>query len=212
MTAISRALTANGLLFVGSLAPFATAMAIEEAPFKTIASDGPFEVREYAPYLVAETYVDGAFGEVGNEGFRRLFRYISGDNAKAQSIAMTAPVEQNAASEKIAMTAPVEQQKAGERWRIAFVLPASYTLATVPKPLDPRVTVVEMPARRMAAVRYSGTWSEARYDEQLASLAKFVSDRGLSPEGDPVFARYDPPFMPWFLRRNEILVPVRRDP
>ncbi|MCU0803925.1 MAG: heme-binding protein [Burkholderiales bacterium] len=212
MISISRGLRALALLLAGSLAPLGSAMAIEEAPFKTLVADGPFEIREYAPYLVAETYVEGGFGEVGNEGFRRLFRYISGDNAKAASIAMTAPVEQSAASEKIAMTAPVEQQKVGARWRIAFVLPASYTLATAPKPLDPRVTVVEMPARRMASVRYSGTWSEARYDEQLAALAKFVTDRGLSPEGEPVFARYDPPFMPWFLRRNEIVVPVGRTP
>jgi hypothetical protein len=200
------------LVLAVALLPLGSAMAIEEAPFRTVAADGPFEIREYDPYLVAETYVDGDFGNVGNEGFRRLFRYISGDNNTAQSIAMTAPVEQAAASEKIAMTAPVEQQKAGERWRIAFVLPASYTLETAPKPLDVRVAVVAMPARRMAAVRYSGTWSQSRYDENLAALAKFISDRGLSPEGEPVFARYDPPFMPWFMRRNEILVPVRRDP
>lgn len=207
-----RRLWAGVLVLVSALLPPGSAMAIEEAPFKTLAADGPFEIRDYPSYLVAETYVDGDFGTVGNEGFRRLFRYISGDNAKAQSIAMTAPVEQSAASEKIAMTAPVEQQKVGERWRIAFVLPASYTLETAPKPLDPRVTVVAMPARRMAAVRYSGTWSQSRYDENLAALAKFIGDRGLAPEGEPVFARYDPPFMPWFMRRNEILVPVRRDP
>ena len=212
MNQISRLLFALLLALLATLAPLGSAMAIEEAPFKTITADGPFAIREYEPYLVAETYVEGEFDTVGNEGFRRLFRYISGDNAKSQSIAMTAPVEQAAASEKIAMTAPVEQQKSGERWRVAFVLPASYSLETAPKPLDPRVTVVAMPARRMAAVRYSGTWSQSRYDENLAALAKFISDRGLSPEGEPVFARYDPPFMPWFLRRNEILVPVRRTP
>ncbi|MFO1313147.1 MAG: heme-binding protein [Burkholderiales bacterium] len=184
-------------------------MAIEEPAYTVVEREGSFEIRDYAPYVVAETFVEGSFDGVGNEGFQRLFRYISGENRGAARIPMTAPVEQEAASTKIAMTAPVEQQRAGGRWRIAFVLPASYTLATAPRPTDDRVALAEVPARRVAVVRYTGRWTEARYDEELAGLRRFAAERGMAETGEPVFARYDPPFMPWFLRRNEIQIPVK---
>jgi hypothetical protein len=184
-------------------------MAIEEPAHSLIERQGPFEVREYQSYVVAETSVDGTFDSVGNEGFRRLFRYISGANRGATKIAMTAPVEQAAAGTKIAMTAPVEQRRAGRHWRIAFVLPGSYALASAPRPTDDRIEISEVPARRVAVVRYSGTWGQARYDRQLAALRRFIGERGLKAIGEPVFSRYDPPFMPWFLRRNEIQIPVQ---
>jgi len=194
------------------LAAFATpvAMAIEEAPYTTIEQHGEFELRQYQPYVVAETIVDGGFEEVGNEAFRRLFAYISGANRSAQSIAMTAPVEQRAASEKIAMTAPVTQRADGGAYRIAFVLPSAYTLDTAPVPTHPAVRLAQVPARRMVAVRYSGAWSVGNYQEALARLAAFAEQRQLVLSGEPVYARYDPPFMPWFLRRNEILMEVAR--
>jgi hypothetical protein len=188
------------------------AMAIEEPAYTVVEREAPFEVRDYRSYVVAETFVEGSFGEVGNEGFQRLFRYISGDNRAAEKISMTAPVEQAAAPTKIAMTAPVEQQPAGGRWRIAFVLPASYTLETAPRPTDDRVALAEVPPRRMVVVSYRGGWSEARYDEELAAVRRFVAERGLAAVGEPVFARFDPPFMPSFLRRNEIQIPVRSPP
>ncbi|MGB8326245.1 MAG: heme-binding protein [Steroidobacteraceae bacterium] len=184
-------------------------MAIEEPVYTLIERQEPFEVREYQSYVVAETLVDGTFDSVGSEGFRRLFRYISGANREAARIAMTAPVEQAAAGTKISMTAPVEQQRAGRHWRIAFVLPASYTLASAPRPTDDRIAISEVPARRVAVVRYSGTWGQARYDSELAALRHFIGERGLRAIGEPVFSRYNPPFMPWFLRRNEIQVPVQ---
>ena len=184
-------------------------MAIEEPAHTVIEREEAFEVRDYQGYLVAETFVEGSFDAVGSEGFRRLFGYISGDNRAAEKISMTAPVEQQEASAKIAMTAPVEQQRAGARWRIAFVLPSTYTLATAPRPTDDRVVLAEAPPRRMAVVRYRGTWTEARYGEELAMLRNFIGERGLTAVGEPVFARYDPPFMPWFLRRNEIQIPVQ---
>jgi hypothetical protein len=184
-------------------------MAIKEPAHTVIEREEPFEVRNYQSYVVAETVVDGAFDRVGNEGFQRLFRYISGDNRGAKKIAMTAPVEQEAVSTKIAMMAPVEQRRSGGRWRIAFVLPASFTLASAPQPTDDRVVLAEVPSRQMAVVRYRGTWSEARYDEELGALQKFIAKRRLTAVGEPVFARYDPPFMPWFLRRNEIQIPVQ---
>ncbi|HYL18487.1 MAG TPA: heme-binding protein [Burkholderiales bacterium] len=188
---------------------WSTAMAIEEAPYTTLEREGALELRQYQPYVVAQTLVEGEFGTAGNEGFRRLFGYISGTNAGSKSIPMTAPVEQSKPGEKIAMTAPVVQQREAQAWRIAFVLPAAYTLRNAPQPGDARVTLVQMPARPMAAVRYSGTWSRANYDENLVKLQRFIAQRKLTTVGEPVWARYNPPMMPWFLRRNEILIEVR---
>jgi len=186
------------------------AMAIDEPSFRVIESAPPVEIREYAPYVVAETRVAGGFRDVGNEGFRRLFAYISGENRGATKVAMTAPVTQQAASEKIAMTAPVTQQADGDVYRIAFVLPSQYTLESAPVPTNPDVRLVQVPARRMVAVRYSGLWSAENYKEALGQLTAFAQQRGLPLTGEPVYARYDPPFMPWFLRRNEILVEIAR--
>jgi hypothetical protein len=186
------------------------AMAIEEAPFKVVETQGKFELREYAPYVVAETFVEGEFESVGNEGFRRLVRYISGANVSKQSISMTAPVEQSDAGEKIAMTAPVEQAQAGDRWRVAFVLPSNYTIENAPAPTDARIELRTVPARLAASVRYSGRWTRANYETNLALLQAWIREAGWIADGEAVWARYNPPMMPWFLRRNEIVLPVRR--
>ena len=196
------------LLGVSSLLVAKSAMAIEKAKYTVVEKEDDFEIRQYEPQIVAETFVEGDLEEVGDEGFRRLYGYISGDNQKKQSISMTAPVGQEANSEKIAMTAPVGQEQKDNRWRITFLMPAEYTLETLPVPTDSRVKLVQDPGRLMAAIRYSGTWSEAGYEENKALLEEFIEKRGLIQAGEPVWARYDPPFMPWFLRRNEVLIPV----
>jgi len=108
------------------------------------------------------------------------------------------------------MTAPVKQEKKDNQWRITFLMPAEYTLETLPKPNDNRVKLKADPGRLMAAVRYSGTWSEDGYEENRALLEEYIQKRGLTKAGEPVWARYDPPFMPWFLRRNEVLIPVEK--
>ena len=184
------------------------AMATEEVKYRVLESSGDFELRQYESSIVAETTVEGDFHEVGNEGFRRLFDYISGKNRKKQSIPMTAPVSQEASSEKIPMTAPVNQEKVGEAWRITFLMPSSLTMETLPEPLDPRLKLMKIPGRLMAALSYSGTWSRERYEGKEQRLKELIRQRGLKIEGEPVFARYNPPFMPWFLRRNEVLIPV----
>ena len=184
------------------------AVATEEVKYRVLESSGDFELRQYESSLGAETTVEGDFHEVGNEGFRRLFDYISGKNRKKQSIPMTAPVSQEASSEKIPMTAPVNQEKVGGAWRITFLMPSAFTMETLPEPLDSRVKLVKIPGRLMAALSYSGTWSRERYEDKEKRLKEIIRQRGLKIEGEPVFARYNPPFMPWFLRRNEVLIPV----
>ena len=141
----------------------ADVMAIEEAAYKVLKQENNFEIRDYAPHLLAETVVEGDLEEAGNKAFNRLFRYISGDNRSRDKVAMTAPVSQVPRGDKIKMTAPVGQQRVQGKWAVSFMMPASYTLETLPEPEDPKVTLRQVPARRMAAVRYSGFWSEKNY-------------------------------------------------
>lgn len=185
-------------------------MKYEEPEYLVIEKKGKFEIRQYEPYIVAATFVEGDFDKVGNEGFRRLFKYIQGNNQSKQSISMTAPVSQEEKSEKIAMTAPVRQEETGDIWQISFVMPSKYSMDTLPDPLDPSVELRKVPGRLMAVIQYSGTWSKMRYERHEALLKDMIREMGFSEIGRPVFARYNPPFTPWFLRRNEILIPVER--
>ena len=194
----------TALIIIGAI----DAMAIEEAKYEVIKRDNKFEIRDYETHLLAETVVEGNLEDAGSEAFKRLFRYISGDNRSGNKVAMTAPVSQQPMGEKIKMTAPVGQQRLEESWAVSFMMPGSYTLKTLPEPEDPKVTLRQVPARRMAAVRYSGFWSETGYLRYKVELESWIYKMGLTIVGDPIWARYNPPFMPWFLRRNEILIPV----
>jgi len=200
------------------------AMAIEEPQYRVIEREGSYELRDYASYLLAETRVEAPFLDAGNVAFGRLFRYISGNNAGRQAIAMTAPVTQapagsagsaggaaaRARGEKIAMTAPVNQVADGDAFLVGFVVPSKYTRESVPQPLDASVKIREVPAHLIASWRYSGRWTEANFQAALGELRTVLKARDLVVAGEPVIARYNPPFMPTFLRRNEVLVPVRR--
>lgn len=183
------------------------AMATEEPHFRVLDQDGSFELREYSPYVVAETRVEAGFEDAGSIAFQRLFRYISGDNVAQQKIAMTAPVTQ-ARGVKIDMTAPVSQVADGDAYVVAFSLPSTYTFATAPRPVDPAVQIRAIPAQLIACWRYSGRWTAANYRDHEAMLRERIEARGLVLRGAPTLARYNPPFTPWFLRRNEVWIPV----
>lgn len=180
-------------------------LAIEEAEYRVIRSEGEMELREYAPSIVAETVVEGDFEDAGDLAFRPLFRYIDGNNRGREEIAMTAPVSQERRSEKIAMTSPVSQQASNDGWVVSFMMPAAYTMDSIPEPLDPAVRIREIPSYRAAVIRYSGFWSEKNYREHLDQLEQWIAAEGLQAIGDPVWARYNAPFTPWFMRRNEIV-------
>jgi hypothetical protein len=199
-----RIMLAAAVIIIGAM----DAMAIEEALYKVVKKDNKFEIRDYAPRILAETVVEGDLEAAGNKAFNRLFRYISGDNRSRHKVAMTAPVSQEPRGEKIKMTAPVEQQRVQERWAVSFVMPSSYTLETLPEPEDPQITLRQVPAHRIAAVRYSGFWSEKGYLRYKLELESWIHERGLTVVGDPIWARYNSPLTPWFLRRNEILIPI----
>ena len=185
--------------------------AIEEPAYEVIRTLDDVEVRQYAPYLVAEVRIDADAGEAGNLAFPILAGYIFGKNKGEKKFEMTAPVTQVAAPQRLEMTAPVTQTAvpgATGSYLIQFVLPKGVALASAPEPIDPRVILREVPASRVAVIRYSGWWTEANYAEHLARLRSVLKAAGVNPTGEPVFSRYNPPFMPWFLRRNEIWLTV----
>ena len=184
------------------------AMATEEAPYTVLKADDIFELREYPPQILAEIIVDGELEDAGNKAFRPLFRYISGDNKSRDKIAMTVPVSQEHKGEKISMTAPVSQQSIQGKWAVGFMMPASYTMETLPIPDDTNIKLRQVPARRLAVVRYSGFWSEEKYLLHREKLEKWIKDNRYTVTGEAVWARYNPPFTLWFMRRNEILIPV----
>ncbi len=188
------------------------ALAIEEPRYELIQTYPEFELRRYEPHLIAEMRVSGDFDGVGNTAFRVLADYIFGNNRRREDIEMTAPVSQRSSeSEEIGMTAPVKQQPAAAdgSYVVSFVMPARYTLDTLPEPVDERIQIREEPGRLMAARRYSGRWTRANYEDNLKALREGLAQTGLRPIGAPVYARYNSPFSLWFLRRNEVLVEVQ---
>jgi len=185
------------------------AMATEEPAYRSILQETPFEIREYPSLIAAEVTVSGERSEAVNAGFRLLAGYIFGGNTRKQSIAMTAPVIQNESpNEKIAMTAPVMQSPDPSGWIIRFIMPASYTLETLPTPNDPKVRLVSLPPKRLAVVRFSGLVDDNDVEQQTAVLRAFIAKQKLTAVGTPSLARYDPPWTLWFLRRNEIMLEV----
>jgi hypothetical protein len=185
------------------------ARAVEEPAFTIEKSYDGFEVRAYPSRRVAEVTVPGPAGEAGNQGFRPLFDYISGKNKGQRKIEMTAPVTQAAEPVRIDMTAPVTQAAAdGGGFVVRFMMPAAFTLATLPAPLDARVRLREMPPARFAVLRYSGRWTDDNDRAHLDALRSGIAAAGLHAIGEPIVARYDPPFWPWFLRRNEVWIEV----
>jgi hypothetical protein len=167
-----------------------------------------FEVRAYAPYLIAEVTVPGPAESASGAGFRMLAGYIFGRNTSALKLAMTAPVTQRPVPVKLAMTAPVTQARADAGFVVQFVMPPGYTLATLPVPDDPRVKLRAVPAQRMAVLRYAGRWTPENYESHLAELRDALASAGIATDGEPVLARYDAPYVMPFLRRNEIWLHV----
>ncbi len=182
----------------------------EQQKYDVVSEFDGWELRRYPAHLVAEVHVEGSFDEAVSKGFRSLASFIFGENVGEQKVAMTAPVVQEPLSQKIAMTAPVMHEATAEDHVVAFVMPAEYTMENLPRPKDPNVTIRQVD-EEMAAVReFSGRSTEARFAEQLQGLMARLQERpDLAITGEPRYARFDPPWKPWFLRRNEVVVPVQ---
>ena len=191
------------LLFTLATMPLFS-QAIEEPDYEVIKKFDQVELRRYAPYVVAEVVLDSSAEDAGNQAFPILAGYIFGKNKGEKKFAMTAPVTQAAVPVKLEMTAPVTQTAAPGGFLVQFVLPKGVTVTSAPEPLDARIQLREVQPNRVAVIRYSGFWSASNYDEHLAKLQAALRAANLAWTGEAVYSRYDAPFMPWFLRRNEI--------
>ena len=195
-----------------------TAMAIEEPSFNIIAKSGTFELRQYAPMLVAETLVDGDMDDAGSTGFRRIADYIFGNNqvqagTSSTKIAMTAPVTMEPQSQKIAMTAPValipsENIGASQQWRVHFVMPSQYSISTIPVPKNPDVKLREIPGKLFAVNSFTGFNTQSRIQAKTDELSTWIGQKNLKALGPPQLARYDPPWTLPMFRRNEVMMEV----
>jgi hypothetical protein len=195
-----------------------TAMAIEEPSFKVIAKSGNFELRQYAPMLVAETLVDGDMDDAGSTGFRKIADYIFGNNqvqagTSSTKIAMTAPVTMEPQSQKIAMTAPValvpvENMAASQQWRVHFVMPSQYTMSSIPKPKNPDVKLREIPGKLFAVNSFTGFNTQSRIQAKTDELSAWIGQKNLKSLGQTQLARYDPPWTLPMFRRNEVMIEV----
>ena len=178
--------------------------ATQEPSYQIVRTLDGTEVRQYTPYTVAEVLVPGPAGEAGGQAFPILAGYIFGKNKGERKLEMTAPVTQAAAPVKLEMTAPVTQTAAPSGFVVQFVLPQGVTAASAPEPLDARIQLRDVSPTPVGVIRYSGFWSDANYNEHLAKLQAALRSAGLPWTGEPVYSRYDAPYMPWFMRRNEI--------
>lgn len=167
----------------------------EQQPYEVVGRYRDFEIRRYPEHVVAEVVVDASFESAGNKAFRPLAAYIGGRNRPDTKVAMTAPVVQEAGSR-------------ADRYVVGFVMPAGYTEDTVPTPTDPRVRIRTVAPGLAAALRFSGAWSRRAYERRAAQLLESLAEAGLEVDGPLRFARYDPPWTPWFLRRNEVVAPL----
>ena len=192
---------------------------LEQPKYQSLVKDADFELRLYSPMVVAEVVVQGDLASAGKEGARLVKQYIfregphaSADQKKEASdrISMTLPVTMEKEPEKISMTLPVTMEaKSESTYRLHFVMPSSYTLDTLPKSADPRVTIRAIPEQKFASIRFSKFSTEANVAEQTSLLKSWMHKKGLVAGGSPQFARYDPPSVPPLFRRSEILIQVQ---
>ena len=186
-------------------------MAIESPKYKTVHKDSKFEIREYEEYVLAEVEVDGDFRSALQKGFRVLAGYIFGGNVSRDRIEMTVPVTEQAVSgEKIDMTAPVISSSIdeGKKYRIAFTMPSKYTLENLPEPADKTISFRKVGKHRVAALRFSGNLNGKLAKRKADQLEAWLTQSKYSRKGGFVFAQYNPPWIPGFFRRNEVLAEV----
>jgi hypothetical protein len=184
-------------------------MSIEEPTFTTTLQDGPFEVREYPALIAAEVRVAGERNAAASAGFRQLAAYIFGANTTKKSIAMTAPVVQaRAPTETIATNAPSVRTHSADEWTVRFLMPRAYSIESLPTPNDPGIELKTLPPSRFAVVKFSGLARSRDVARKITELRAFASAHRLQPENTSSLARYNPPWTLWFMRRNEVLIPL----
>jgi len=181
---------------------------VETPKFKILSTFNNIEIRAYKPMLIAEIDVRETRREAISQGFRSLADFIFGDNIRNDKIKMTAPVVQQS-SEKIKMTAPVVQQSSSQGWKVSFVMPSSYTIHDIPKPLNNEIIIKEIPARKMAVIKFNGRNEEDNISKYENKLLKFMEQNNFVHEENPEYAFYNPPWTLPVLRRNEVMIEIK---
>lgn len=194
-------------ILIGAAAWGPMASNVEQAKYEVLQAHDAIEIRNYAPMIVAEVETSGERKEAINQGFRMIADYIFGNNLSSQNVAMTAPVIQQP-SEKIAMTTPVTQQAEGDAWKVRFVMPAEYTMETLPKPNNASVKLKQVEAKQFAVIRFSGSADAESLKAQEQKLMEFVEAKKLSALSAPTYAFFNPPWTLPFLKRNEVMVEI----
>ena len=202
-------LAAAGVAGLGAVAWSVIGSDVETPDYQVLSTSGDIEIRQYGAMIVAQATVEGDRDTAIQRGFGIIAKYIFGNNLSSAKVAMTAPVTQQA-SEKITMTAPVTQQAEGTSWIVRFVMPSQYTMETLPKPTNPQVALIEVPAKRFAAIRFSGFIGQESLDRHKAQLQEFMAKQGLTPLQAPQYAFYNAPWTLPFMRRNEIMIEIAR--
>lgn len=197
-----------GIVFTLAIAVGPVMSDVEIPNYEVVKSEGDIQIRKYAPMIIAEVQMSGKREDAIGDGFRLLADYIFGNNIANQDIAMTAPVQQQE-STKIAMTAPVQQQSAGNYWQVSFVIPSEYTMDTLPKPVNERVVLKEIPAKTFAAITFSGTNSDENVKAHEKILLEYVEANDLSVISTPKYAFYNPPWTLPPMRRNEVMIEIQ---
>ena len=184
--------------------------ALEEPKYSVLKEYENFEIRNYDSYLVAEVDIEGSYNKSGNEAFRILAGYIFGDNQSSIKMNMTAPVESEAiqSSEKMNMTAPVFSNKNVNGYTYRFVMESKYTQETLPVPNNSKIRITEIKDRVMAVISFSGRWSQKNFEKHEQILVSDLKNEGIGVASEAIYARYNAPFTPWFLRRNEIMFEI----
>ena len=197
------------MLVVWAVGSYLVVKNIEKPAYTVIENRDGYEIREYLPYIVAEATVSGSRQQATNSGFRIIADYIFGNNVSQSSIAMTTPVLESQASQKIAMTSPVLDTESTENERtIAFVLPSEYTLETLPTPNNSAVQIRQVPAQKVAALKFTWYPTSERIASKKELLKSFLERDAINITGNVQVAQYNPPLSMPLVLRNEIIIPI----
>ena len=195
------------LVFLAAFVWSLVANNVETPDYEVVAKEGQIEIRRYGAMIVAEANVEGEREKAIRDGFGIIADYIFGNNLASENVAMTAPVTQQV-NETIAMTAPVTQQSDGTSWKVRFVMPSEYTMATLPQPVNPEVQLIEVPSSRFGVVQFSGFGNQSSLDKHTAQLLDYLKREDLRPIGQPTYAFYNAPWTLPFIRRNEVMIEI----
>ena len=181
---------------------------VEKPDYKVIQSEQNIEIRQYEPMIIAEVEVDGKREDAIRDGFRLIADYIFGNNTVEQNISMTAPVQQK---ENIAMTSPVQQQLAGKSWQISFVMPSEYSMESLPVPNNNRVRLKEILAKKFVVIEFSGSNSNENVIGHENQLMNYIEAKQIKIIGSTKYAFYNAPWTLPFLRRNEVMIEIKKN-